>query len=684
MTNKLLLLFLIILLTITPLQAEKKSPKDLPEKYRKWLEEDVVYIISNTEKEVFLQLETDKERELFIEAFWKHRDPTPGTPENEFKNEHYRRISYANYHFGRGVPKPGWRTDRGRIYIILGEPRDIERFSGESHINNTEVWFYQGLREYGLPPGFNLIFFQKGGIGEYILYSPTADGPQALLVSYFGDQANYLAAYQALRKINPTLAQTTMSLIPGESASFGHPSLSSDILLQNVQTVPQRQIKDKYAEKFLAYKDIVEVDYTANYIDNDHSVKVLRDPSGIYFVHYMVELTKFSLQEYENKYSTHLVVNGSVTDEQGKIIYQYEGVFPVNLDEQSLKSVTYRPFNLYDMFPLLPGKYKLSLILKNEVSKEFTSLEKNITVPEEDPALQMSSLILGYKVERSSSEPNRLMPFIMGSDQVFHQPRNIFLPQDKLFLAFQILGLDQSFYQKGLIKYEFFREEELITSSTKKLIDYQSRVNFKEEFSLQDFVPASYRLKVTLSDSERDLVSEQGDFDITPVSALPRPWVYNKRLLPSSDPVYDFILGKQHLNKGEIEKARIRLETACQKKPDSLDFALGLSQAYFLQSEFQKTKEVLLPFFESRGELPYQAYFLLGIGHQSLGEYDKSISVFNKAISHFGINFNLLNTLGESYFRAGSLDEALAAWEKSLEINPDQPEIKKNIEAIKE
>jgi GWxTD domain-containing protein len=121
------------------------------ENYKKWLEEEVIYIISSTQKDVFLQMETDRERELFIQAFWKHRDPTSGTHENEFKNEHYRRINYANYTFGRSVPKPGWKTDRGRIYIIIGEPRDIERFTGEVQIHNSEVWFYQGLGKYGLP-----------------------------------------------------------------------------------------------------------------------------------------------------------------------------------------------------------------------------------------------------------------------------------------------------------------------------------------------------------------------------------------------------------------------------------------------------------------------------------------------------------------------------------------------------
>jgi GWxTD domain-containing protein len=85
-------------------QAKKKSPKDLPLQYRRWLEEEVVYIISPKERDVFLQLEADRERETFMKAFWKQRDETPDTEKNEFREEHYRRITYANQWFGRDTP----------------------------------------------------------------------------------------------------------------------------------------------------------------------------------------------------------------------------------------------------------------------------------------------------------------------------------------------------------------------------------------------------------------------------------------------------------------------------------------------------------------------------------------------------------------------------------------------------
>jgi GWxTD domain-containing protein len=161
----------------------KKSAKDLPPVYRKWLTEDVVYIITPREKDVFLQLENDKQRETFIEAFWKVRDPNPTTPENEFKTEHYRLIAYANKTFGKDSPGPGWRSDMGRIYITLGEPQQIDRQENLSNIQPITIWFYNGLAEYGLPGSFSVVFYRKMGTGPYELYSPINDGPQELLVN---------------------------------------------------------------------------------------------------------------------------------------------------------------------------------------------------------------------------------------------------------------------------------------------------------------------------------------------------------------------------------------------------------------------------------------------------------------------------------------------------------------------
>jgi GWxTD domain-containing protein len=680
--KNIIILFMPLMVFLLEVSSGVKPEGALSPRFKKWLEEEVCYIITPLEKEVFLQLQTDRERDFFIEAFWKHRDPTSGTPENEFKEEHYRRINYANHHFGRDGPWPGWKTDRGRIFIILGEPRGIDHYTGDTQICNTEVWFYQGLTQYGLPSGFNLVFFQKDGVGEYVLYSPSADGPQALLTSFYGDQADYVQAFQTLRKINPSLAKVSLSLIPGES-SYGHPSLASDMLIQNIHTVPQKELKDNYAQKFLAYKDIVEVEYSANYIDNDSSIKILQNPPGVYFVHYVVEIMKFSLQQYQDKYSTHLKINGNVSDSEGKTIHQYEGSISVELDEDQLKSIAYKPFDIYDMFPLTAGFYKFSVIIKNEVSKEFTTLEKDIIIPEDDSALGMSSLVLGYKMEQASPETQNLKAFKLGSFQILHQPKNIFRPQDTLFLAFQITGLSSDLRQRGHLKYKFFKGDEPFLNFTEKVSQYERGVNFRHEFSLQEFPPDYYRLHVGLWDGEQEILSEEENFGISSISDFPRPWIHTKTLPPPDHPVYSFLLGKQLFSKGNINKAQAKLEEAFQKKPDSLDFALSLAQVYFVQKKHHQVKQLLMAFSDV-SEVPYQLYLLLGKSHQALEEFDQAIAVYNKAISRYGIILDLLNSTGECYYSLGIWDKALAAWEKSLEINNHQPDIKKKVDILKQ
>src|SRR5512139_2641207 len=314
----LLLLSIAGLLPSVPRPIDQK--KDLPPVYKKWLEEEVVYIISPLERQVFDKLQTDRERDLFIEAFWRQRDPTPGTTENEFKTEHFRRINYANYYLGRQSPVPGWKTDRGRIYIILGEPNDIQHFESGQETYPAEVWFYQNKAEVGLPTGFYIVFFKEHGSGDYKLYSPTLHGPQAFLANYLGSPQDVTGAYRKLREVEPNLAMVSLSLIPGDdSGAFGRPSLSSDLLIQQVESLPEKAIRDQYAQKFLQYKDVVEVEYSANYLDSDSVVKILRASPAAVCVHYSIEPAKLSVSQYGDKYSTNLTLNGSVKDEEGKV-----------------------------------------------------------------------------------------------------------------------------------------------------------------------------------------------------------------------------------------------------------------------------------------------------------------------------------------------------------------------------
>lgn len=687
--RKLLSLLLVgILLSLVGtnlLAAAKVKIKDLPERYRKWLEEEVVYIITPVEKEVFLQLQTNRERDLFIDAFWKHRDPTPGTPENEFKKEHYRRINYANHFFGRGIPKPGWKTDRGRVYIILGEPNDITRFEGKTQVYPTEVWFYQGKTKYGLPPGFYVVFYQEGGTGEYKIYSPLKDGPMALLTSYYGDPMDYMAAYERLREFAPELADISLNLIPGERAMIaGRPSLSSDVLLQQIEMAPLKAVEEKYARKFLEYKDIVEVEYSTNYIDCDAVIKIFQTPSGLNFIHYAIEPERLSVNQYQKKYYTSLKLNGTVTNAEGKQVYQFEKNIQLEFSEEQMAQISRRPLSIRDMFPLIPGEFRLSILLKNEISKEFTSVETSVSISPPGGQISLSPLILAYKAQPKTTPQGRLRPFYLNGQQLYFQGNRVFLQEDVLYLGFQVKGLTEQFKKEGEIEIKFLKDGQIFKSQKVKPAPLGGKLqDFVLPFPLKDFPPAHYSVEVSLNLAGQKLISSGDEFDITYSTSIPRPWVYAKLLPPADDVVYDYLIGTQFLKNGQPQLARQHLERAYHSRPEDMSYAFGLAQACWILGDVSRIPELLSPLV-GQAKVSYEVLELLGKSWQRLGQWNKAIEVFDQAVEQFGTNPRLLNALGECYLALGRKEEARVVWEKSLELNPDQAEIKKKLASLKE
>src|SRR5579863_1046249 len=158
------------------LQAQSEVKQELKGAYRTWLDQDVAYIITDQERKAFKSLSNDEERESFIEAFWQRRNPDPDSPENEFREEHYRRIAYANEHFAAG--KPGWKTDRGHMYIAYGKPdsieshpsggsyeRPMEEGGGETSTFPFETWHYRYIE--GIGENIDIEFVDTCMCGDY-------------------------------------------------------------------------------------------------------------------------------------------------------------------------------------------------------------------------------------------------------------------------------------------------------------------------------------------------------------------------------------------------------------------------------------------------------------------------------------------------------------------------------------
>ena len=682
-----------LLALAVPLGILGQSKIALPERYKKWLDEEVVYIITAHERDVFLHLQTDKERDIFVEAFWKHRDPLPETPRNEFEEEHYRRLNYANSTYGRSTPLPGWKTDRGRIHILLGPPKNIEQYTNVNGVYPVEIWFYLGDPDLGLPTGFNVIFFKREGAGDYILYSPTDDGPRSLIADSMGgyrdvsrvpgSMSDDMAAYKALKELEPNLARQTLSLIPNEAVQPGRESLASNRLMATIFASPQKKVEVAYADAILKYKDFVEVEYTANYISSEVQVQVIRDDTGAFLIHYTIEPARITAEETGGKYDIRFRLTGRVSDAEGRTVFQFDKDFPFSLTADELEDVRAKSISIQDVFPLVPGSYNFDILLKNVLSKEFAAAGKTVVVPGPAGAVWMSPLLLAYGAEKRPSPPGERVPFKAGDDQLLCQTRKAFSAKDSLVLFFQLSGLTEGLRTSGTLRTTFYREDKEFLSRTGRVAADKAETSIVDAQPLADFPPGYYQVRVSLLDGQgREAAGAKENFEVSLAMAVPRPLVISK-VVPSVKREDDlFTTGVQYLNKGDLEAAKARLAEAHALDPVRREYAVAYAQALYRSNDFRRVKEILLP-FAGETEPEAEVLALLGQACHALGEFLEASTHYAAYLSRFGANIDILNYLGTCYYQLGSREEAVKAWTKSLELSPNQDKIRNLLESLK-
>jgi GWxTD domain-containing protein len=370
-------------------------------KYDKWLNEEVSYIISPGEREVFGALTEDRDRDLFIEEFWKQRDPTPGTPENELRTEHYRRIDYVNKRFNAGPAVKGWQTDRGRTLIILGPPLDVQRFAS-ADTAPLEIWYYLTDLRCDLPTYFRLLFFQEYGADESKLYNPAADGPKRLVpfpdrwrpsknvvpgeaaAAKANTPASWTPADQRAYEILVTYvtseaAEASISCFPG----FSEPGdvVRSAAMIEGIPTLSLKRIDDSYAREFLKSKAPAEVSYSVHPVECRSAVAAVQDASGGFSVSYALGPRALAIDYFDNHYFAGVRTTIRVTDAGGKPAFQDVRFTPVELSKTELKAVSESSPEIHGSFALGPGAYTVDILLENTVSKDFAAITKKISIP---------------------------------------------------------------------------------------------------------------------------------------------------------------------------------------------------------------------------------------------------------------------------------------------------------------
>lgn len=689
MRGKTIRIFLFILFLTSFLSAgqQKVNPKDLPEKYREWLKL-TRYIILEEERDVFLQLKSDRERDIFIEAFWKQRDPTPGTPENEFKKEHIKRFVYANEHFSRTSSREGYLTDRGEIYIILGPPISISRYPSTKGLYPCEVWSYYGDEEKGIPPHFSLVFFQRGGAGEYELYNPTADGPSTLLTHrYQFDVYNYKKWYDKLREIAPTVAQVSLSLVPGDIPFNFQPSTHNATILKNILEMPEKSVNPTYSTNFLKYKGIVSTEYLTNYVESESKISITHDPVlGVQFVNFSIVPQNISINYYEpnDQYYCNFTVSVSLRKNE-KIIFQYTKDFPFYFPPEDVDRVEGNGISIEDSFPVIEGKYKLNILLQNSVGREFSVAEKEILVPEHSGDPQIFGPLLGYRFHQY--EKNQHVPFKLLEKKLLVDPKDTFSSTDPVAVLFSISPLNKDLWEEGEVRVSiesFKKEKDFVKSFSLKLKDYPYEKNLciDHSFAAGELPPDYYEMELNFVDKNGEsLDKERAQFVVYSTESVSHPIANTKISSLSNKYLYFYMLASQYDKVKDYEKAERLFERAYRLKPE---YRKGLVSYLNFLVKTKKYSKSLKMIENIKGEknLKFDYYLIKGQSQMGLGQYEKAIKNLLEGNKIYNSDTRLLNSLGICYYRTNQNSKALEALQASLQMNPNQKGVEQLIQEI--
>ncbi len=648
--------------------------------HRKWIEEEVVYIVTDREKEVFLELQTVEERDRFIEAFWSRRDPNPATPVNELREEHYKRIGYANQFLGRDTFRPGWRTDRGRYHIVLGEPKTIERFSGGNEIVDSELWFYQG-GERGLPGAFFLLFFQRDGVGEFELYHPIADGPTSLFrTAGFLPGQDDLAAIEKLEQISPDLAHASLSSDAGLPPDFmtGRASLGSDAVLVRIEESPKRAIRTDYLDAWLKYGNRVAADYSFNYVPSRSAFAILAGPSNAALVHYRLELDPESFglasDEDQRKFYTTLDVTLEARDAEGTLVLANDRSDYIELTPSQVREIERSPVAYQDSFPLVPGRYALSVVFRNRALTRYTVAETELRVPDfSGSAPALAGPLLAYRSERllSTSSEREMRTFQLGSIRVDPAADGVFAIGDTVSAFAQALNAPPG----SRVQFDLLLGEELIDA---KEISVDSSGAALSELSTLGTSGGNYRVRARLMGGEGSLLAENSaPCALSPRTSVPRPnFVYRRGFNAAIPGLLPLVLGDQWWSLGKRDLALSHYEKAVAAGNADLPQARWkLAQAYLSRGHTSRALDLLAP-LEASFPTQYEVVGGLGLVYSRTSEDAKAVSYLERAMALRPPDAALLNALGESHRRLGNLEKAKELFQRSLDLDPDQPAVR--------
>ena len=489
-------------LLLPQLCAATKKP-ELPAQYKKWLDQDVVYIITDEERKAFLDLTTDRpsatnsSRPSGLSATRSH-----GPEHNPYKDEHYARIEYANAHFGHESNTPGWMTDMGRAYILFGPPTSRHPFVGYGQIYPMELWFYDNkTNSTALPSFFYLLFYISGDIGDYKFYRPFLDGPMKLVRgSQFNSNRD---VYKFLQPMGGDVAHAIMSLVPSEPVDTANyqPDMSSDMLIariENFANVPSNVSKLREMRSLHAKVDSYFL------VNQDKPIEitslVLADPTGKYWLDFGVLIDDPKLGQPDGS-QLKLSIGYRLTTASGETVLEdsEERAFTA-FDEGAAGEKKFAPFQVADRIPIEPGTYKLAVEVTNRQAQQTYKGEADVTVGA-TKQISFAGPLVTTSVERVA-RPNPFQPFEYFGIQFHPAASHEIHHPDPLRLLFELhepAGATANYQMEYIITHLLDKEGRRASTEDVAQSEFKDgRLLKSKTIAVNDLENGDYRLIVNL------------------------------------------------------------------------------------------------------------------------------------------------------------------------------------------
>jgi GWxTD domain-containing protein len=512
---------------------QKALRQELKGSYKTWLDQDVRWIITDQEMQAFKSLANDEERDQFIENFWLRRNPNPDSPENEYREEHYARIAYANEHFAAG--KPGWKTDRGHIYISYGKPDSIDSHpSGGSYERpmdegggNTstfpfEIWHYRYLQ--GIGDNIDIEFVDSCMCGDYHM---TIDRSEKDALKHVPGAGETLYEQQGQSSKADRFSGGGLEQLGNGPMSSQNQSKQFDRLNTFAKLMAPPEIKFKDLESYMVSSKILTGPPFLFDVRTDY-VKVTND-TVIVPVTLQIRNKDITFNNKDGVATGTVNVLGRVSDLNHRAIQTFEETVTVQEPTELLAQAQNRASVYWKALPLRPGLYKIDIVIKDVNNPDHIGTwRRSINVPKyDDDKLAASSLILADEMTRVPSKEIGAGNFVIGNTHIrprvptgvsvpvtFHRSQNL-----NFWMQVYNLGIDEKSKQNGAtIEYdvvnmttnETILQTQELTSKTNPNAD---QVTLERTMPLASLQPGKYQITIKVNDGiTKQQIAESAPF----------------------------------------------------------------------------------------------------------------------------------------------------------------------------